>query len=87
MFFWSHTQAHHFGTILTAAHMYDEELEMSSCDAAMKNLSAMMMNAVWGHHGSIILEVIAHAKKPLTRELWELLDQIREPYNDFRDAR
>ena len=65
--------------------MYDEELEKPSCDPVLKNLSAMMMKAVWDDRGgSIFLQLLPHAKKPITPELFEMLDAIREPYNPRR---
>jgi hypothetical protein len=87
MFFWSDTQAHCDITLLTAANMYDEELEKPSCEPRMRNLSAMMMNAVWGRGGSIFLQRLPHAQKPLTPELYAMLDEIRQPYDRFQDAR
>jgi hypothetical protein len=80
IFFWCSTQAHWEPTLSTAAHIYDEALERETCDPAMRNLSAMMIKAVWGRCGSISLQPLRHANKPLTPELFEMLDVIREPW-------
>jgi hypothetical protein len=45
------------------------------------------MNAVWGMGGSIFLQGLPHAQKPFSPELFAMLDEIRHPYDRFRDAR
>jgi hypothetical protein len=37
--------------------------------------------------GSIFLQRLPHAQKPLTPELYAMLDEIRQPYDRFQDAR
>jgi hypothetical protein len=79
LFFWSSTQAHCDIVLLTAANKYDEALQSSQCSPAMRNLSAMMIKAVWGRYGSIFLQPLPHAEKPLSPDILARLDDIRDP--------
>ena len=83
IFFWCSTQAQFDGTLMTAVNIYDEAIQNPSCDPAMKNLTAMMMNSVWARVGydarSIFWKPIWHVKRSITPELCALLGQVREP--------
>ena len=79
LFFWSSTQAHCDISLLTAANIYDEALQSGQCSSAMRNLSAMMIRAVWGRYGSIFLQPLPHAEKPLPPDILARLDDIRDP--------
>jgi hypothetical protein len=82
LFFVCSTQAHFDGTLETAVNIYDEKIQEPSCDPAMRNLTAIMMNSIWCKVGldrrSIFWKPIWHAQKGLTEALESLLDQIRE---------
>jgi hypothetical protein len=79
IFFWSSTQAHIDATLMTAVNIYREAVQSPSCDPAMKNLTAIMMNGVWANArtGSISWKPIWEAGRTITPELCALLDRIR----------
>jgi hypothetical protein len=83
IFFWCSTQAHFDGALITAANIYDEVIQNPSCDPAMKNLTAMMMNGIEAKVGadarSIFWKPIWHATKSITPELCALLEEVRFP--------
>jgi hypothetical protein len=83
LFFWCSTVAHCDATLLTAVNMFEEALQTHSCDPQMRNLNVMMMNGVWSgvgyNSGSVFWKPIRSAKKPPTRELHHLLENIAQP--------